>query len=206
MSSPLITIRISNFHIQDPSSPVLQSDKAFELYLSALAKNGLEPSINAAVRRRDGILAAGAVAATPSSDPTPQASSLESTPSTENHTPVTETPAPASPTPSTPSRSELVAQKILSGGALNSTTGPVKLDSAQLAAAVAGGAGVSGNPIHVTLAECESKQFTSCDLLLTFSEAKGSWVYKSMRFLVFTALGFFCTFISPSCSALSEGP
>lgn len=126
----------------------MHSDKAFELYLTALVKNGLESSVNAAVRRRDGILASVAAIATPSAP-------AESTPATETPLPATETSAPASqPTP-VASRSESIAHKILAGGAPNTPTGPVKVDSAQFAAALAGGAGVSGNPIHVTLAECE---------------------------------------------------
>ncbi|OBZ75445.1 ATP-dependent zinc metalloprotease FTSH 5, mitochondrial [Grifola frondosa] len=41
----------------DPSSPLLRSDAAFQLYLTALHENGLESSINSAVRRRDALLA-----------------------------------------------------------------------------------------------------------------------------------------------------
>jgi ATP-dependent metalloprotease len=75
------------------------------------------------------------------------------TSSTTPSEPIAET--PASPAPPPQSRSELIAQKILSGAGLDrSSTGSAKVDPS-LATALSGGAGVSGNPIHVTLAECE---------------------------------------------------
>lgn len=112
-----------------------------------MVKNGLESSIDPAVRRRDSLIATATVAPTPSSDPLPQTSSATSEP-------VAETPAP---TPSTPqTRSETVAQKVLSGASFgSSSSSSTKAEPSQFAAAVSGGAGVSGNPIYVTLAECE---------------------------------------------------
>jgi len=148
----------------DSSSPVIQSDRAFELYLSALVKNGLESSVDPGVRKRDSILSASTVVSAPPSDPLPQKPPATSEPITGTIPP---------PTPQ--SRSEAVAKKVLTGALLGgSSSGPTKVDSSQLASALSGGAGVSGNPIHVTLAE-----------------SKGSWVYKSLRFLVITSLGFF---------------
>ena len=44
--------------LQDVTDPILKSDPAFQLYLM---KDGPEPSINSAVRRRDALLALTAV-------------------------------------------------------------------------------------------------------------------------------------------------
>ena len=41
---------------KDPTSPLLRSDAAFQLYLTALVKSGLSSSINTAARRRDTLL------------------------------------------------------------------------------------------------------------------------------------------------------
>jgi len=110
--------------------------------------------VNTAVRRRDTILASPAtqLSATPSPDTPLQAPVL----------PVTPAPDPsmkhedAQPPPSSfsPTRSESVAQKVLSGGgSFSSSFGSGLPKSEQLAAAVGGGAGGSGNPIYVSLAE-----------------------------------------------------
>ncbi|KAF9653112.1 ATP-dependent metallopeptidase Hfl [Thelephora ganbajun] len=154
--------RLSEF---DSPSPVLRSDRAFELYLSALVKNGLEASVNAAVRRRDTILASSATPATPSADALLQAAVL----------PVTSTPdlgikpEDTRPPPSSlyPTRSESVARKVLSGGgSFSGSVGNGLPKSDQLAAAITGGAGGSGNPIYVTLAE-----------------PKGTWAYRSIKYV-----------------------
>ena len=63
---------------------------------------------------------------------------------------------PPPPSSFSPTRSESVAQKVLSGGgSFSSSLGNGLPKSEQLSAAVAGGAGGSGNPIYVTLAERE---------------------------------------------------
>lgn len=85
-------------------------------------------------------------------------------PSQGNILPVTPNPGPnikpeeAQPLspPFSPTRSESIAQKVLSsGGSFSSSLGNGFNSSGQLTAAVAGGAGGSGNPIYVTLAERE---------------------------------------------------
>lgn len=133
---------------------VLQSDRAFELYLSALVKNGLEASVNAAVRRRDAILASSATPVTTPPDTPLQAKVPSITPNSEPSIKPGEVWPPASSF--SPTRSETIAQKVLSGGGSFSgslANGFNKPD--QLAAAVVSGAGGSGNPIYVTLAERE---------------------------------------------------
>jgi hypothetical protein len=65
-----------------------------------------------------------------------------------------------------PTRSESVAQKVLSsGGSFGSSFGSGLPKSDQLTAAVAGGAGGSGNPIYVTLAEREPRYLLHISLL-----------------------------------------
>lgn len=64
--------------------------------------------------------------------------------------------APPPPPSFSPTRSESVAQKVLSGGgSFSSSLGSGFPKSDQLTAGIAGGAGGSGNPIYVTLAERE---------------------------------------------------
>ena len=111
--------------------------------------------MNTAVRRRDTILA--------SSVTQPSATLSPDTPLQAPVLPVTPTPDPGMkpedahpPPPSSfsPTRSESVAQKVLSGGgSFGSSFGNGLPKSEQLVSAVAGGAGGSGNPIYVTLAE-----------------------------------------------------
>jgi ATP-dependent metalloprotease len=139
--------------MQDSTSPVLQSDHAFELYVSALVKNGLESSVNAAVRRREGILASVATTADAHS------STISSPQTSTTLAPEPATTPQASPSAiPTLSRSESIAQKILTGGPIGSSASVAsgRLDTSQFASALASGAGVSGNPIHVTVAERKS--------------------------------------------------
>lgn len=160
----------------DPKNPLLRSDIAFQLYLTALLKDGLASSIDAAVRRRDSLLAATGVTSATSdsvsaSDEVTQASAdfLTNTASSES----------VSSTPAQPSRtvtpSQQLAQAVLAGTApgVGSAT-PASADTTKLTAGLGGGAGVPGNPLVVTL-----------------NEPKGSWVPRLIRFLVLTALSSF---------------
>lgn len=113
--------------------------------------------MNAAVRRRDTILASSAVqpSVTPISDTPLQAAVFSVTP-TPDPSIKPEDARPPPPSSFSPTRSESVAQKVLSnGGSFGSSLGNGLPKSSQLSAAVAGGAGGSGNPIYVTLAERE---------------------------------------------------
>ncbi|KAH9951246.1 ATP-dependent metallopeptidase Hfl [Amylocystis lapponica] len=164
----------------DPTNPLIRSDTAFQLYLTALINSGLSSSINAAVRRRDTLLAlpvaAAPAAATPAtSSETAPAPADASTPS-----PSSEAPSPSqSAQPATaPTSSQLLAQAVLSGRAATPTSDSsavLNTDMAKLAAALKGGLGAPGTPIAVTI-----------------SEPKGAWVPRLVRFLVLTGLsGFF---------------
>ncbi len=143
--------------LQDPSSPLLKSDVAFQLYLSALMKNGYEASINSAVRRRDSILASLAVTATETSEvkDTADAASTNTSPSS---VPASETPSPATSSQTEPqtsnaspiSSSQKIAQAVLSGETAQLSLTP---DMARLSAALSAGSGGPGNPIVVTLSE-----------------------------------------------------
>ncbi|KAG1753500.1 ATP-dependent metallopeptidase Hfl [Suillus lakei] len=167
------------------ASPLLQSDAAFQLYLTSLLKTGQEASVNLAVRRRDSLLApaAGTTTAT-------DASQTDS-PVTSSNSP-SDAPSTSSPTPP-PSRSQEIASDVLAGRAepllatsrLDGASASQSTDMANLAAALSKGSGVSGNPIHVTI-----------------SEPKGSTIMRLVRFLVLTALGGF--FILVILSVLLE--
>ncbi|KAJ8584286.1 ATP-dependent metallopeptidase Hfl [Rhizopogon salebrosus TDB-379] len=170
----------------NPSSPLLRSDTAFQLYLTSLLKTGHEAAVNLAVRRRDSLLA-------PAADGTNSASDASQTdsPATSSHSP-SDAPSTTSPPPP-PSRSQEIASDVLAGRAepllassrLDGSSVSHSPDMANLAAALSKGSGVSGNPIHVTI-----------------SEPKGSTIMRLVRFLVLTALGGF--FILVILSVLLE--
>ncbi|KAG8217513.1 ATP-dependent metallopeptidase Hfl [Butyriboletus roseoflavus] len=142
----------------NPASPLLRSDEAFEIYLDALASSGREPSIDLAVRKRQSLLDSLPASATP--DTTPE--------------------LPDSSPPAPKSRSEKIAAELLARRANPTSTTvqdppPSNPAIANLAAALGKGAGISGNPIHVTL-----------------SEPKGSLTIRIVRFVVLAGLsGFF---------------
>jgi ATP-dependent metalloprotease len=128
---------------QDPSSPLLRSDRAFQLYLTSLLKNGLESSINSAVRRRESLLASSAAGQPPSSE-------------TNDRMVVEDVPS---------SKSQQIAQAVLASGLITNASdshspsspsaGIPGMDINKLAAALRSGAGVSGNPLHVSISERE---------------------------------------------------
>ena len=146
--------------LQDSSNPLVKSDVAFQLYLSALMKNGYEASINSAVRRRESILAAASKAATEASESTEAATvtaaasaehstALASTSDGSSQAASSQTVSQASSAPSS-SSSQRIAQAVLSGKASQPFLSP---DMARLSAALSTGSGVPGNPLVVTISE-----------------------------------------------------
>ncbi|KAH7914655.1 peptidase family M41-domain-containing protein [Hygrophoropsis aurantiaca] len=138
----------------NPSSPLLHSDPAFQLYLTSLVKSGLDSSVNSAVRRRESLLSASAGA--------PPLKSTEPSPTTPQDTVDTISPAqaPAAPSAASPvasSNSQQIADAVLSGQTKDtlSSAGAAaqSSDMAKFASALSSGSGVSGNPIHVTISE-----------------------------------------------------
>src|SRR5882762_10369971 len=125
--------------LQDPGSPLLRSDVAFQLYLAALVNTGLSDSVNAAVRRRESLLA---------STPAPDVSkSAGDTAATTSDPSISALPA---------SRSQDIAQAVLSGKAIHSSVNSAMTpELAQLAAAFASGAGNRANPIYVAVNSCQ---------------------------------------------------
>ncbi|KZT68122.1 ATP-dependent metallopeptidase Hfl [Daedalea quercina L-15889] len=160
----------------DPTNPLLRSDIAFQLYLNALLKSGLASSVDAAVRRRDSILAATATSSTPASLGAASEATSADAPST------TEYSSSASSSQVAPTPSQKLAQAVLAGqGAASSATAPQNTDIAKLQAALSGGLGGPTSPIVVTLAE-----------------QKGSWIPRLVRFLVMSGLlaFFFLVFMA----------
>lgn len=114
-------------------------------------KNGLEASINSAVRRRDSLLAAHA--AVPPSNPESVATDAAST-----TVPTAEASAQQATTSSstgTVTASQTIAQSVLAQSSPASPASPLSADMSKLATALTAGAGVPGNPIVVTLSERE---------------------------------------------------
>jgi ATP-dependent metalloprotease len=150
----LLTLEPANS--QDPTSPLLHSDKAFEYYVQALLKANKEASINPAVRRRESLVAAHPLI-TPSS---------QEGPSEDSSTPVQEAQEAVSPTSSqTVSRSQQIASSVIAGGSVEppslstpglGSPGQLSPDMAKLLAALSAGQGGSGNPVHVIIKERES--------------------------------------------------
>lgn len=174
---------------QDPHSPLLRSDVAFQLYCTALVNTGLEASIAPAVRRRESLLA---LSTAPTSTQHSTAESNESVklPSLD-------------PSPLPTSRSHQIAQGVLAGNASATTLsdsvqvgGKTTPDMAQLVAALGSGAGNAGNPIFVTVSDREFNTLTMQAIIkLTESVAKGATVFRIVRFVSFTLLGGFCEFL-----------
>jgi len=108
--------------------------------------------VNTAVRRRDTILASSAtqLSATPSPDTSLRSPVLPVTPAPDPSM-KPEDARPPPPSSFSPTRSESVAQKVLSGGGSFSRSFGDGLPKSE--PLVPGGAGGSGNPIYVTLAE-----------------------------------------------------
>ncbi|RPD66106.1 ATP-dependent metallopeptidase Hfl [Lentinus tigrinus ALCF2SS1-7] len=146
----------------NPSHPLIRSDTAFKLYLTALRDLGLESSIGPAVRRRDAILAASTATASPSETaataegpPSSTDAALATSESTSTTTSATETTSSASST--TITASQQAAQEVLAGKATLARS--VNTDFDALGAALGRGAGVPGNPIVVTLNEPKGAVF-----------------------------------------------
>lgn len=167
----------------NPTSPLIQSDKAFRLYLLALVESGLQSSVDLATRRRDSILTGAATDNPSRSDPATQSDAALPKPGESEDAPTQQPSAPSTSDPSAPqSRSQKIASELLADrtdswasrhkkSASPSTTPAM----ASLMEALTKGGGASSSPIHVTL-----------------SEPKGSLVLRLVRFLVLTAMsGFF---------------
>lgn len=111
--------------------------------------------MDAAVRRRDSILAATASSTSAttqshaaSSDAASQAPPVDATAVTQSSAQISQ---------AAPSPSQKLAQAVLAGqGAASSTTASQNADMAKLQAALSGGMGGPGSPIVVSLAERES--------------------------------------------------
>lgn len=180
----------------DPSSPLLHSQEAFKIYLSCLVQTNQQTAINAAVRRRDSLLAAhplttsgsavnanavtevsGEAATVPAPEPAVP-SSTESTPSAEPSAP-----APSEAPKQAVSPSQEIAQSVLSGQpAASVASGAVNASQfAKLKGSFSGPEGSTENPIQVSIVE-----------------RKGAWVPRLVRFiaLVLVSSFFFLVILS----------
>ncbi|KDQ33288.1 hypothetical protein PLEOSDRAFT_48395 [Pleurotus ostreatus PC15] len=128
----LVTTRWERMCEFDSSSPLLKSDEAFQLYLTALLRLGNPSSIPAAVRRRDSLLVGTGATTIPSQTEGSQGASGR---------PV--------------SKSQEIADSVLSAQALGSTGTPVPpgSDMAKLAAAIQAAGGSAAAPVQVSIVE-----------------------------------------------------
>ena len=121
--------------VQDPASPLLHSADAFQLYLGCLVNLGQETAVNAAVEKRDSLIAA---------HPLPEPPSPQEDPSV----PQAEQPATQEPQQT---QSQILAQTVLArSGALPSTGTMSQTDLSKLLAALSG---ENGTPIQVSVIE-----------------------------------------------------
>ncbi|KAL0946900.1 hypothetical protein HGRIS_013063 [Hohenbuehelia grisea] len=155
----------------DPSSPLLKSDAAFQVYLTCLIKTGSEASVQAGVRRRESLLGPVSVASQADSATASKTEDAASTSAASS----TSTGGLLEGDKSTPlSKSQEIAQAVLAGqhaplGAAQGSTGVS--DMSKLAVAMQG---APNAPVQVTIVE-----------------RKGAWAPKLTRFLVMTAFGGF---------------
>lgn len=132
---------------QDPTSPLLQSDDAFQIYLMALSDSSHSSSVMPAVRRREQLLRSLAPAIDTSQPASEQVKEASAEDQAEPQTSV--------------SRSEEIAQQILMAGPLTRSTllrrskpsGAANSLRQNLLRASASGGGGPENPIYVTIAE-----------------------------------------------------
>ncbi|KAH9946143.1 ATP-dependent metallopeptidase Hfl [Epithele typhae] len=178
-----------------PTHPVLRSDTAFKLYLTALRDLGLEPSISAAVRRRESLLgvtarnadapssaAAAAVASAAVLSPTPEATAQErmasmvynSNGSSTSASPASQSTPGLAPNAATVSSSLQAAQDVLAGK--TTTVRSINTDIDALKAALRGQTGTAANPIVVTTVESRTASWTKFARSLVF------WAFAAFIF------------------------
>ncbi|KIM49122.1 hypothetical protein M413DRAFT_438280 [Hebeloma cylindrosporum] len=150
----------------DPSSPLLQSDKAFKIYLSSLQNIGQTASIPTAVEKRDSLLAsqAATVAAKTSEPPEVPAS-----PETLASTPMDHT-SPQTSIP--PTSSQAIAKEVLSKtNSSPSFLPPPTLDALK-------------SPIAAEASQTSPIQGS-------IVERKGAWIPRLVRFVVLVIVSSF---------------
>ncbi|KAG7452520.1 ATP-dependent peptidase [Guyanagaster necrorhizus] len=137
----------------DPTSPLLRSEEAFQIYLTCLINTGQQNSVYSAARRRDSLLAS-LPAVVNHQAPTPQeqpnATIAPETGVSESH--ATSSPEPNPPLPITPKSSQDIAKAVLSTHATSSSSPLLSnVDPAKLASAFE-----AIGPVQVTIVERKS--------------------------------------------------
>ncbi|KAF9500872.1 ATP-dependent metallopeptidase Hfl [Pleurotus eryngii] len=170
----LVTTRWERMCEFDSSSPLLKSDEAFQIYLTALLRLGNPSKIPAAVRRRDSLLIGRGAATIPSQTEGSEAVAEGGVAAALAKEPSGSLLEGASGRPV--SKSQEIADSVLSAQALGSTGTPVPpgSDMAKLAAAIQAAGGSAAAPVQVSIVE-----------------RKGAWAPRLTRFIILTALGSF---------------
>ncbi|KAI3610606.1 intermembrane space aaa protease iap-1 [Moniliophthora roreri] len=153
----------------DPTSPLLQSPQAFQIYLASLVNTGQQASVSAAVRRRDSLLSSLELSKNPSE--------TSSEPSTSDVVSESKTPEQANSLPENASLqkpgltpSQEIAQNVLSGQAASSTRTNTSSNPFLNSSSTSN----DGGPIQVTIVE-----------------RKGAWIPRLVRFLALTLVASF---------------
>ncbi|KAF8350711.1 ATP-dependent peptidase [Amanita rubescens] len=134
-SYELVVSRWDRMCEYDPASPLLHSADAFQLYLGCLVNLGQDDAVNAAVEKRDSLIAA---------HPLPEA------PSPQEDASVPQTEQPTSQEPQQ-TQSQILAQTVLARSGAPPSTGTMsQTDLSKLLAALSG---ENGTPIQVSVIE-----------------------------------------------------
>lgn len=150
ISLPSSMKELLNVILQDPTSPLLRSGSAFQLYLTCLLNTGQRTSIAPAVRRRDTLLAAQISATAPLASQETSGESV-TTAETRAGTSVDSQSSPQT-TLVTPSSQDL-AQAVISGQVNKVGEVTTHSDISKFASALDGTA--THNPIQVSIVESQ---------------------------------------------------
>ncbi|KAL0581752.1 i-AAA protease yme1 [Marasmius crinis-equi] len=166
----------------DPTSPLLQSAEAFQVYLASLVNTGQQASVSAAVRRRDSLLASlGKSDSTPEeTDTSSPASETDSEKLSETNETQKQVQQPAI------TRSQEIAQAVLAG----KFAGRAQANNSSTLA----------NPFSKLGSSSESDEQRPIPVAIV--ERKNAWVPKLIRFLALLLVSSF--FFLVILSALFE--
>ena len=145
MSRPLTQL------FKQPASPLIASDEAFQYYTLALIRSGQNGDVDKAVKLREKLLKAEAMATLSTEATNARADSSQPSSPSAN--------AEASLDQTVPSRSQQIAQSAIA--AVQSSLPPPIHSSAYPPLSgnplIGGGAGTLNSPIFVSVAECEDQ-------------------------------------------------
>lgn len=144
---------LTNCFPQDPSSPLLASDEAFQLYLFSLVNSGQQASVHAAANKRDTLLASVNASQTPDKH-------LPNVPRPQSESHVSQNGDTSQPQ----SASQQLAQATLAGQAHSDGSSP---PPPPLSGSNPLSSGTLDNPVQVTIVERQSENHSPNFVVLT---------------------------------------